>query len=151
MIPRSQDSDPLDFPSSPTKTPRNLRGDIHSSLSLTLRRPNRINSDQPQPNINSDPPHPNLSANAPHPSSAPDEIHAIWGTTINLTETMSPFRDFLWGFKPKYRAAYDRSMPTTRTRARPFASLEEAEKLTYESCLLTMHQTSGTNLTSSTY
>jgi len=30
MIPRSQNSDPLDFPSSPTKTPRNLRGDIHS-------------------------------------------------------------------------------------------------------------------------
>ena len=59
---------------------------------------------------------------------------------------MSLFRDFLWGFKPKYRAAYDRSTPTTRTRARPFASPEEAEKLTYESYLRTMRQTSETNL-----
>jgi len=59
---------------------------------------------------------------------------------------MSLFRDFLRGFKPKYRAAYDRSTPTTRTRARPFASPEEAEKLTYESYLRTMRQTSETNL-----
>ena len=40
--------------------------------------------------------------------------------------------------------------PTTRTRARPFASPEEAEKLTYESYLRTMHQTSVTS-TLSTY
>jgi len=36
--------------------------------------------------------------------------------------------------------------PTTRTRARPFASPEEAEKLTYESYLRTMRQTSETNV-----
>jgi len=36
--------------------------------------------------------------------------------------------------------------PTSRTRARPFTSPEEAEKLTYESYLRTMHQTSETNV-----
>jgi len=59
---------------------------------------------------------------------------------------MSLFRDPLRGFKSKYRAAYDRSTPTTRTRARPFASPEEAEKLMYESYLRTMRQISETNL-----
>ncbi|KAG2001561.1 cell division control protein 54 [Coprinopsis cinerea AmutBmut pab1-1] len=42
---------------------------------------------------------PNLSAAAA--SDEPDEIRAIWGTTVNLTDTMKTFRDFLQGFKPK--------------------------------------------------
>jgi len=36
--------------------------------------------------------------------------------------------------------------PTTRTRARPFTSPEEAEKLTYESYLHTMCQMTKTNV-----
>src|SRR6202000_2541366 len=43
-------------------------------------------------------------------SDEPAEIRAIWGTTVNLAETMKLFRDFLKGFKPKYRVAYSRSL-----------------------------------------
>jgi DNA replication licensing factor MCM4 len=86
----------------------------------------------------------NLSA-APAPTSdEPDEIRAIWGTTVNLAETMKLFRDFLKGFKPKYRVAHDRSLniPNTRT----FSSPEEAEVLLYEGYMRRMRQTGDTNL-----
>ena len=41
-------------------------------------------------------------------SDEPAEIRAIWGTTVNLAETMKTFREFMLGFKRKYRVAYDR-------------------------------------------
>lgn len=34
-------------------------------------------------------------------------VKFIWGTTISLQESMNLFRDFLRGFKPKYRAVYN--------------------------------------------
>ncbi|KAF8186418.1 hypothetical protein BJ912DRAFT_1043146 [Pholiota molesta] len=152
---RPQDSDPLDFPSSPFRqnTPKNRRGDIHSSLSITpsasARRtaprpsigPNNLNSDAsnlglPQSSTA------NLSA-APAPSDEPDEIRAIWGTTVNLAETMKVFRDFFKGFKPKYRVMYDRERGL-RTRA--FSSPDEAEVVLYETYFRRMRQTGETNL-----
>jgi DNA replication licensing factor MCM4 len=79
------------------------------------------------------------------PSDEPDEIRAIWGTTVNLAEIMRPFRDFLRvkGFKPKYRAAHDRELglPT-----RVFATPEEGEELLYETYVHRMRQTGETNL-----
>ena len=42
------------------------------------------------------------------PSDEPDPVHAIWGTTVNIAETMKLFREFLCGFKPKYRVHRDR-------------------------------------------
>ena len=56
---------------------------------------------------------------------------------------MRLFHDFLRGFKPKYRVAYDRArgVPT-----RPFSSPEEAETLLYETYLRRMRQTGQTNL-----
>ncbi|KAL0946225.1 hypothetical protein HGRIS_012484 [Hohenbuehelia grisea] len=151
------DSEPLAYPSSPAaaRTPkRNTRGDIHSSLAITptanrpSRRPPTSRSDHP----NSDGTHldiptssglgPQLSAPAA-PSDEPDEIRAIWGTTVNLSETMKLFRDFLRGFKPKYRLAYDREQNIpTRVHATP----DEGEVLLYETYLRQLRQTGETNL-----
>ena len=80
---------------------------------------------------------------APLPSSEPDEIRAIWGTNVNLAQTMRMFRDFLRGFKPKYRVAYDRAQGV---QTRPFTSPDEAEELLYETYLRRMRQTGQTNL-----
>lgn len=73
----------------------------------------------------------------------PDEIRAIWGTTVNLAETMKMFRDFLTGFKTKYRVAYDREQGH-RTRA--MASPEEGEVLLYEIYLRRLRITGQTDL-----
>ncbi|KAF8186431.1 hypothetical protein BJ912DRAFT_1043153 [Pholiota molesta] len=152
---RPQDSDPLDFPSSPFRqnTPKNRRGDIHSSLSITPSASARRTAPRPSigpNNLNSDASHlglpqsstANLSA-APAPSDEPDEIRAIWGTTVNLAETMKVFRDFFKGFKPKYRVMYDRERGL-RTRA--FSSPDEAEVVLYETYFRRMRQTGETNL-----
>jgi len=85
---------------------------------------------------------PHLSA-ALAPSDEPDEIRAIWGTTVNLAETMKLFRDFLRGFKPKYRAAHDRELGLL---TRVFATPEESEVLLYETYMRRMRQTGNTNL-----
>ncbi|KAF9045310.1 MCM2/3/5 family-domain-containing protein [Panaeolus papilionaceus] len=148
------DSDPLDFPSSPAvnKTPRNRRGDIHSSLSITpsgsARRqraraptdPNDLNSDGVRLDI---PASSQAALSAQTATDEPDEIRAIWGTTVNLNETMKLFRDFLRGFKPKYRGSYDRQ---NGLKTRPFASPEEGELVLYESYFRRMRQTGETNL-----
>lgn len=80
---------------------------------------------------------------APAPTSEPDEIRAIWGTNVNLAQTMRYFRDFLRGFKPKYRIAHDRAVGNkTRALLRP----EDGEELLYETYLRRMRQTEQTNL-----
>lgn len=129
--------------------PKNRRGDIHSSLLVTPTRskPRRADySDNPA----SDATHLSLPpSSAPHlsapaaPSDEPDEIRAIWGTTVNLAETMKLFRDFLRGFKPKYRVAFDRDLGL---RTRTFSSPAEAEVVLYEGYMRRMRQTGDTNL-----
>ncbi|KAJ8487967.1 hypothetical protein ONZ51_g3874 [Trametes cubensis] len=155
-VPGSQDSEPLAFPSSPAPagTPKNRRGDIHSSLSITptsavprARRQNNL----PFDDLRSDASHlsvpassaPNLSAPAVPSDDEPDEIRAIWGTTVNLGETMKTFREFLRGFKIKYRIAYDRERGL---RTRVLSTPEEGEFLLYEGYLRRMRQTGETNL-----
>lgn len=76
-------------------------------------------------------------------SDEPAEIRAIWGTTVNLAETMKTFREFMLGFKRKYRVAYDRERGT-RTRA--LMNPQEGELLLYEGYLRRMRQTGETNL-----
>lgn len=100
--------------------------------------------------MNSDGTHLNLpSSSAPQlsvpdmPSDEPAEIRAIWGTTVNLSETMKTFREFMLGFKPKYRVTYDRDRGV-RTRA--MANPDEGEVLLYETYLRRMRQTGETNL-----
>ena len=80
---------------------------------------------------------------APLPSSEPDEIRAIWGTNVNITQTMRLFRDLLRGFKPKYRLAHDRAQGL---QVRKLATNAEAEELLYETYLRRMRQTGQTNL-----
>ncbi|KAI0088265.1 MCM-domain-containing protein [Irpex rosettiformis] len=146
-----RDSEPLEFPSSPAvTTPRNRRGDIHSSMNATpiprrARRAPGGNDD-----MNSDGTHLTLPpSSAPQlsvpdgPSDEPAEIRAIWGTTVNLAETMKSFREFMLGFKPKYRISYDRDRGV---RTRIMASPEEGEVLLYETYLRRMRQTGETNL-----
>jgi DNA replication licensing factor MCM4 len=101
-------------------------------------------------NLNSDGTHLSIPASsAPHlsapaaPSDEPDEIRAIRGTTVNLAETMKLFRDFLRGFKSKYRAIHDRQ-ENFRTRA--FATPDEGEVVLYETYMRRIRQTGETNL-----
>jgi DNA replication licensing factor MCM4 len=56
---------------------------------------------------------------------------------------MKLFREFLRGFKPKYRVAHDRDLGL---RVRGFATPEEGEVLVYEGYLRQMRQTGETNL-----
>lgn len=128
---------------------KNRRGDIHSSLTVTPSR-SKIRRPDFDANLASDATHlslpassaPLLSAPAA-PSDEPDEIRAIWGTTVNLAETMKLFRDFLRGFKPKYRVARDRE---AGLKTRTFASPTDAEVLLYEGYMRRMRQTGDTNL-----
>ncbi|KAJ3921144.1 cell division control protein 54 [Lentinula edodes] len=152
----NQDSEPLDFPSSPTASaPINRRGDIHSSLSITPTshrrvRPPRSTHSNADP-LTSDgiqldlPPSsaPLLSAANDPVSEEPDEIRAIWGTTVNINQTIQLFTDFLKNFKIKYRIAYNREnrLPTSA-----LATPEEGEVLLYEGYLRRMRQTGETNL-----
>ncbi|KAJ3753772.1 cell division control protein 54 [Lentinula raphanica] len=153
-----QDSEPLDFPSSPTvpaSLPVNRRGDIHSSLSLTptsrrkarSTRPSQLNGDP----LTSDgiqldfPPSsaPLLSAANGLPEDEPDEIRAIWGTTVNIADSIRLFTDFLKNFKVKYRVAYNRE---NGLPSRAQTSPQEGEVLLYEGYLRRMRQTGETNL-----
>lgn len=137
-------------------TPKNRRGDIHSSLSITpsasaRRIARRAEQRVADPNnLNSDISHLDVpGSSAPHlsaqeaPTDEPDEIRAIWGTTVNLAETMKMFRDFVRGFKPKYRVSYDRDQGL---KTRVFSSPEEGEVLLYEIYLRRMRQTGESNL-----
>lgn len=56
---------------------------------------------------------------------------------------MKTFREFMLGFKPKYRVTYDRERGV---RTRTMASPEEGEVLLYETYLRRMRQTGETNL-----
>ncbi|KAJ3477536.1 hypothetical protein NLI96_g10401 [Meripilus lineatus] len=134
-------SEPLDFPTTPSATPRNRRGDIHPTLRYTPShrpRPRRANGDGSLPPSSA----PNFSAPT-EPDEEPDEIRAIWGTTVNLADTMKAFREFLRGFKVKYRVAYDRERGvSTRILRTP----EEGEVVLYETYLRRMRQTGDTSL-----
>src|ERR1700722_13125506 len=144
-------SSPINFPSSSPAKSRatpvvNRRGDIHSSLALTPTPALRI-AQRPSQNAipNSDHPSsaaPTLSAQ-PGLTSEPDEIRAIWGTTVNISETMSLFRSFLLGFKPKYRIAYDRSL---NLRPPTLPNPETGERVLYEEYMRRMRITGETNL-----
>ncbi|KAF9260638.1 MCM-domain-containing protein [Marasmius fiardii PR-910] len=87
-------------------------------------------------------PGPLLSAAPEAETDEPDEIRAIWGTMINIQDIMRLFREFLTGFKPKYRVALEREQGRpTRTY-----SLDESEEVLYETYLRRMRQTGDTNL-----
>ncbi|KAI1792411.1 MCM-domain-containing protein [Ganoderma leucocontextum] len=152
-VPGSQGSEPLTFPSSPARaTPKNRRGDIHSSFNFTptsLRSRTRTERKEgPSDDLRSDASHLSIPASAALDLSVPavpsdDEddsgaIQAIWGTNISVHETMRAFREFMRGFKVKYRISYDRERGV---HTRVLSSPEEGEVLLYESYVRRMRQT----------
>jgi DNA replication licensing factor MCM4 len=135
--------------------PKNRRGDIHSSLSLTptavgsYRRPKPTNNpgtpgseagglDLP-PSSSADGP----TFSAPPAADEPDELRAIWGTTVNLGDTMKQFREFLRGFKPKYRAALDKERGTA---AAATLGAAQGDVVLYETYLRRLRTTGETDL-----
>ena len=117
------------------------------SLTPTRSRTARTRSG----NLSSEPDRLSLPASSINPLSAPaqatedepDEIRAIWGTTVNLADTMKAFREFVKGFKPKYRIAHDRSLGLPTKAA---ASPATVEVLLYENYLRRMRLTGEANL-----
>ncbi|WVF67840.1 hypothetical protein IAT40_002601 [Kwoniella sp. CBS 6097] len=104
---------------------------------------------------------PTLSAMAPSQDGAEggDDggmVKFIWGTTISLQESMNLFREFLRGFKPKYRANYNATQSKTIVDAggvppAPMALYDnlpsaKAEVVLYESYLRRLRLTGETNL-----
>ncbi|WVQ63505.1 uncharacterized protein L199_001658 [Kwoniella botswanensis] len=83
-------------------------------------------------------------------------VKYIWGTTISLQESMNLFRDFLRGFKPKYRALYNSNLNKTIAESGgiipPSIPLYDnlptakAEVVLYENYLKRMQMTGETNL-----
>lgn len=136
-----------------TKPAKLRRGDIRSSLPIPpmiSQKARRASHADMSDNLHSDGLRLSTTLSSAPTFSAPvapsdelDQIRAIWGTTVNISETMKVFREFLRGFKPKYRMAYDREQ---NLHTRRFESPEEGEIVLYETYLRTMRQTGQTNL-----
>lgn len=164
---------PLFFPASGGSTPRRQRrGDIHSSFPMSSPSMARYADRNAVPLVPSSPGA--SEAATPHATSAAAMSAAdiptgqepggednlvekfIWGTTISLQESMNLFRDFLRGFKPKYRAKYNQTQAKAAIDAGGIApppmplydnlSTRDADKPLYEGYLATMRQTGQTNL-----
>lgn len=83
-------------------------------------------------------------------------VKFIWGTTISLQESMNDFRNFLRGFKPKYRAAYNSTIAKGIIEAGGTApppmplydgvSNVKGEEVLYERYLSQLRETGQTNL-----
>ena len=73
----------------------------------------------------------------------PNEICMIWGTMVNLADMMKAFREFIKGFKPKYRVVHDRSLGLP-TKVAP--SLVAVKVLLYEGYLRKMCMIGEVNL-----
>ena len=71
----------------------------------------------------------------------------IWGTTVNINEAMTCFRDFLRGFRLKYRWVYERKNGiNSNASGLVDRSPEQGERLLYEEYLRVMRQTDQVNL-----
>jgi len=83
-------------------------------------------------------------------------VKFIWGTTISLQESMNDFRNFLRGFKPKYRAMYNTSVAKSVIESGGIAPStmplydnllgNKAEEVLYERYLKQLRETGQTNL-----
>ncbi|TXT10831.1 hypothetical protein VHUM_02336 [Vanrija humicola] len=164
---------PLFLPASGGSTPRRPhRGDIHSSFPLsspsfarrTAQRANPLAASSPVAFPTSDAPgsdaqpHPHSMSQADPGDEGFDQdendtgmVKLIWGTTLKLQEALNSFRDFLRGFKPKYRAAYNAAQTKAIVDAGGIApppmalydnlSAADADKPLYEGYLLQLRET----------
>ncbi|KAA1101288.1 hypothetical protein PGT21_015688 [Puccinia graminis f. sp. tritici] len=150
-------SEPLFFPpSSGEGTPRasrpsNRRGDIHStvpSLSSPSAHP-RLHAQVPSssaglgqtPNVpGSDLPSQHDTSSQAVPAE-PETQTVIWGTLVSLQDSMQTFRQFLQGFKRKYRLAFDLKLSLDDA-----SMLSNGDQLVYVDYMRKMRLTSQTNL-----
>ncbi|KAK7049821.1 MCM DNA helicase complex subunit [Paramarasmius palmivorus] len=145
----SQEPDPDSSAPPFAQSPNKRRGDIHPPSQFTPRSSRQFRRKEYDSRrsdaLNSDGTHlemppssaPLLSAAPPPSDDEPDQIRAIWGTMVNTHDVMRLFREFIQGFKPKYRVAHEREQGR-RTRA---YTLEESEVVLYETYLRRMRQT----------
>ncbi|OAV99561.1 hypothetical protein PTTG_25211 [Puccinia triticina 1-1 BBBD Race 1] len=150
-------SEPLFFPpSSHEGTPRasrpsNRRGDIHStvpSLSSPSVHP-RLHPQVPSSSagLGQTPNAPGSEAPSQHPTSSqaappePETQTVIWGTLVSLQDSMQTFRQFLQGFKKKYRLAFD-----LKISVEDASMLSNGDQLLYVDYMRKMRLTSQTNL-----
>ncbi|CAH7669418.1 minichromosome maintenance protein 4 [Phakopsora pachyrhizi] len=146
-------SEPLFLPtSSAAGTPRapppsHRRGDIHSTapsasspaVSLNFRQP-PLASQVPSSNVDSDAALKN-GVSSQVGQGEPETQTVIWGTLVSLQDSMQTFRQFLQGFRLKYRIAYDRGISIEEA-----ANLPGADRMLYIDYMRTMRLTSQTNL-----
>ncbi|PLW28451.1 hypothetical protein PCANC_25109 [Puccinia coronata f. sp. avenae] len=154
-------SEPLFFPpSSAEGTPRaprpsNRRGDIHSTVP-SISSPSlqsRLHPNAPSSSAGGGQGRgqrsnaPDSEAPSQHPTSSqavppePETQTVIWGTLVSLQDSMQTFRQFLQGFKKKYRLAFDLKIPLEDA-----SMLVNGEKLVYVDYMRKMRLTSQTNL-----
>ncbi|ORY28001.1 MCM2/3/5 family-domain-containing protein [Naematelia encephala] len=175
---RTRAETPLFFPASGGSTPRRQRrGDIHSSFPLSSPSLARRTAQPPQTPSNLRDSSPGVQGDVATPrplgSSAPtmsaidggidqdgaDDggmVKYIWGTTISLQESMNDFRNFLRGFKLKYRSVYNASQAKLAVEAGesapPSITLYDnlptgkGEEALYERYLGQLRETGQTNL-----
>ena len=100
ITPRSHFSERTDATPRPA---RQRRGDIFSSEVNTPRR-EVPNSDFGEPSSH----HTYSMQDGDTPMANPDEpVRVIWGTNVSIAEAQSTFREFILGFKEKYRIRAD--------------------------------------------
>ncbi|CDR44658.1 CYFA0S15e01134g1_1 [Cyberlindnera fabianii] len=92
---------------------RHMRGDIHSSdLSSPRRRRREVPENDNRNGANNV--NDNNGAAGGHPTSTlsmtdenEDAVRVIWGTNVNINDVANKFREFLMGFKTRYRKQMD--------------------------------------------
>ncbi|MCO5588100.1 hypothetical protein L7F22_042055 [Adiantum nelumboides] len=155
---------PLFFPSSSsaTSTPRTTRGELRPTMisSPSALRRNRANQRQSQADrtltgdgtstvgqqsdigSQSDLTLSQQAFTTDPTARSEGDSRVLWGTQVSLAETMSAFRDFLQGFRLKYRWA------SMRAQNKPFVrgTNAEGEEPVYQKYMQQMRQTNQTLL-----
>jgi DNA replication licensing factor MCM4 len=86
---------------------RHLRGDIHSS---DLFSPSRRRREVPE-NLSSEQSSRLNSGISSTLGDEQDNVRVIWGTNVSINDVANNFRDFLMGFKMRYRRNLDDEIP----------------------------------------
>jgi DNA replication licensing factor MCM4 len=90
---------------------RHLRGDVHSS---DLSSPSRRRREVPE-NLNREPSSRLNSGISSTLGDEQDNVRVIWGTNVSINDVANNFRDFLMGFKMRYRRNLDDEIPDPLT------------------------------------
>lgn len=77
------------------------------------------------------------------PSEGPDVTRVLWGTTVNVAEALTSFKEFLTDYKVKYRQLYDRQNGVVHQAQMDW---QTEDHLQYRAYLKTMILTQQTTL-----